>query len=166
MVGFQVGLDILPHRQARLRRVRRAQPWRRPRADAPTWNCGSQIHPAERAGVAAAFRPVVLGTDCPVRYSPGNWRLRERRGRPGHFLSTKLDRSGPGLSSSRVSTTSRQRRPASRPGEAQWPGSSKVLSEFCWPPPGSRQCGHRRSRGRRKSELSPRPVHADRPSGD
>jgi hypothetical protein len=41
--------------------------------------------------------------------------------------------------------------------EGQWPGSSKVLSEFCSPPRGSRQCGHRRSRSRRKSELSPRP---------
>jgi hypothetical protein len=51
-------------------------------------------------------------------------------------------------------------------GEGQWPGSSKVLSEFCWPPRGSRRCGHRLSRSRRKSELPPRPVHADRPSGD
>jgi hypothetical protein len=29
-----------------------------------------------------------------------------------------------------------------------------------------RRCGHRLSRSRRKNELSPRPVHADRPSGD
>jgi len=46
-----------------------------------------------------------------------------------------------------VSNTSRQRRP--RPGGARsMAGSPKVMSVFCWPPRGSRRCGHKRSRSR------------------